>query len=116
MLREAAEQFATEPVSVILCDANGVVLSRDTGDSAPRAAPRPRLAGPGFSYAEQHVGTNGIGTALEGGGPAQVFGHEHYVEHLEELACAGVPVRHPVTQQGARRHRPDLLAPRRRTA
>ena len=52
---------------------------------------------PGFSYAEQFVGTNGIGTALEARGPAQVFGHEHYVERLEELACAGAPIRHPVT-------------------
>jgi transcriptional regulator of acetoin/glycerol metabolism len=28
-----------------------------------------------------------------------VFGHEHYVEHLEDLACAGVPIRHPVTHK-----------------
>lgn len=52
---------------------------------------------PGFSYAEQHVGTNGIGTALEGRRPTEVFGHEHFVEHLEDLACAGAPIRHPVT-------------------
>jgi transcriptional regulator of acetoin/glycerol metabolism len=26
-----------------------------------------------------------------------VFGHEHYAEHLEDLACAGVPIRHPVS-------------------
>jgi transcriptional regulator of acetoin/glycerol metabolism len=26
-----------------------------------------------------------------------VFGHEHYVEHLEDMACAGAPVRHPLT-------------------
>ena len=52
---------------------------------------------PGFSYAEQFVGTNGIGTALEGGRPMHVFGHEHYAEHLEDLACAGVPIHHPIT-------------------
>jgi transcriptional regulator of acetoin/glycerol metabolism len=99
VLREAAERFDAEPVSIILCDAGGVVLSRDTGESVlERRLDRVRLA-PGFSYAEQHVGTNGIGTALEGGGPVHVFGHEHYVEHLEELACAGVPVRHPVTRK-----------------
>ena len=74
---------------MILCDADGVVLSRRTGDSGARASPQPGVAGPGFSYAEQFVGTNGIGTALEARGPAQVFGHEHYVERLEELACAG---------------------------
>src|SRR5581483_9137040 len=26
-----------------------------------------------------------------------VFGHEHYAEHLENLACAGAPIRHPIT-------------------
>ena len=51
---------------------------------------------PGFSYAEEFVGTNGIGTALEVGGPAYVFGHEHYAEDLEGLACAGVPIRDPI--------------------
>ena len=99
VLAEAAEQFTSEPVSVILCDANGVVLTRDTGDERlEKSLDRVWLA-PGFSYAEEHVGTNGIGTALEGGGPARVFGHEHYVEHLEEFACTGVPVRHPVTHK-----------------
>ena len=33
VLRDIADLFATEPVSVILCDADGVVLSRRTGDS-----------------------------------------------------------------------------------
>ena len=97
VLRDVADQFATEPVSVILCDAGGVVLERRSGDSAlDRHLDRVFLA-PGFSYAERYVGTNGIGSALEGGGPTQVFGHEHYVDNLEDLACAGVPVRHPVT-------------------
>ena len=26
-----------------------------------------------------------------------VFGHEHYAEHLEDLACAGVPIHHPIS-------------------
>ena len=99
VLREAAEQFGNEPVSVILCDANGIVLTRDTGDARLEANLDRVWLAPGFSYAEEHVGTNGIGTALEGGGPARVFGHEHYVEHLEEFACTGVPVRHPVTHK-----------------
>jgi transcriptional regulator of acetoin/glycerol metabolism len=43
------------------------------------------------------VGTNGIGTALEGGQPMHVFGHEHYAEDLEDLACAGVPIQHPIS-------------------
>lgn len=97
VLATIADLFATEPVSVILCDATGTVLSRRTGDSGlQRHLDRVWLA-PGFSYAEQYVGTNGIGTALEARQAAQVFGHEHFVENLEELACAGVPIRHPVS-------------------
>jgi sigma-54 dependent transcriptional regulator, acetoin dehydrogenase operon transcriptional activator AcoR len=97
VLREVADQFGAEPVSVILCDADGVVLERRSGDSGLERHLDRVMLSPGFSYAERHVGTNGIGSALEGGGPAQVFGHEHYVEHLEDLACAGVPIRHPGT-------------------
>jgi sigma-54 dependent transcriptional regulator, acetoin dehydrogenase operon transcriptional activator AcoR len=97
IILEASAQFSNEPVSVILTDSEGVVLERRTGDSRlQRQLDQVSLA-PGFSYAEEFVGTNGIGTALEGRGPAQVFGHEHYVENLEDLACAGAPIHHPTT-------------------
>ena len=43
------------------------------------------------------MGTNGIGTALEGGQSAHVFGHEHFAENLEDLACAGVPINDPIS-------------------
>ncbi|MGH3568441.1 MAG: sigma-54-dependent Fis family transcriptional regulator [Pseudonocardia sp.] len=97
IIAEIADQFATEPISVILTDHDGVVLERRTGDSALAQHLDHIWLAPGFSYAERYVGTNGIGTALEGRGPAAVFGHEHYVEHLEDMACAGAPIRHPVT-------------------
>jgi transcriptional regulator of acetoin/glycerol metabolism len=97
VLLQIADLFATEPVSVILCDSDGVVLSRRTGDSGLEQHLNRVWLAPGFSYAERFVGTNGIGTALEARGPAQVFGHEHYVERLEDLACAGAPIRHPVS-------------------
>lgn len=97
IVAELADQFTTEPVSVILCDAEGVVLERRTGDSALHQHLNRVWLAPGFSYAERYVGTNGIGTALEGRRATEVFGHEHYVEHLEDLACAGAPIRHPVS-------------------
>lgn len=97
ILEEVADQLATEPMSVILCDDDGVVLQRRTGDSTLDRHLDSIWLAPGFSYAERYVGTNGIGTALEGRGPAQVFGHEHFVENLEDLACAGEPIRHPVS-------------------
>lgn len=97
ILSDVADQMAGEPVSVILTDADGVVLDRRTGDSALHQHLDRVWLAPGFSYAEKFIGTNGIGTALEGRGPVQVFGHEHYVEHLADLACAGAPIWHPVS-------------------
>ncbi len=97
IIDDVADQLAGEAVSLILTDHDGVVLERRTGDSAlSQHLDRVWLA-PGFSYAEKFVGTNGIGTALEGRGPVQVFGHEHYIDHLADLACAGAPIWHPVT-------------------
>jgi len=97
VLQNLHEILEGQPISVILTDAHGVALSRLTADhDLERHLDRVQLA-PGFSYAEESVGTNGIGTALESGQAAHVFGHEHYAEHLEDLACAAVPIRHPIS-------------------
>ena len=97
VLRHLREHLDGQPISVILTDAAGVVLTRLAADhDLDRHLDSVQLA-PGFSYAEESVGTNGIGTALEGGRPMHVFGHEHYAENLEDLACAGVPIRHPIS-------------------
>ena len=97
ILRRLREQLDGQPISLILTDSTGMVLSRLTGDiDLHRHLDSVQLA-PGFSYAERFVGTNGIGTALEGGRAMHVFGHEHYAENLEDLACAGVPIQHPIT-------------------
>jgi transcriptional regulator of acetoin/glycerol metabolism len=97
VLRRLHEQLAGQAISILLTDATGLVLSRRTGDAGlDRHLDRVHLA-PGFSYAEQFVGTNGIGTALEAGSATQVYGHEHYAEDLETLACAGVPIHDPLS-------------------
>ncbi|MFF0269813.1 sigma-54-dependent Fis family transcriptional regulator [Kribbella sp. NPDC004536] len=96
VLRKLHENLDGQPISVILTDRSGLVLQRLTADAGlARHLDKVYLA-PGFSYAEEFAGTNGIGTALEGGGPMHVFGHEHYAEDLEDLACAGVPIKHPL--------------------
>ena len=74
VLQDLRESLQGEMVSVILTDAHGVALSRLTADrDLERHLDRVQLA-PGFSYAEEFVGTNGIGTALESGQAAHVFG------------------------------------------
>src|SRR5271170_5775879 len=97
VLRRLREQLDGQPISIILTDANGMVLDRLTADHDLERALDSVMLAPGFSYAEDRVGTNGIGTALEAGGPAHVFGHEHYAEHLEQFGCAGVPIHDPVS-------------------
>ena len=97
VLRRLHEQLTGQSVSVILTDPGGVVLSRMTGDAGFERHLDSVLLAPGFNYSEEHVGTNGIGTALEVGGPAHVFGHEHYAENLDRLSCAGVPIHHPMS-------------------
>jgi sigma-54 dependent transcriptional regulator, acetoin dehydrogenase operon transcriptional activator AcoR len=95
VLRRLHEHLDGQPISVILTERNGLVVRRLTADAQlSRYLDRVHLA-PGFSYSEQLVGTNGIGTALECGGPMHIFGHEHYAADLEDLACVGVPIKHP---------------------
>jgi sigma-54 dependent transcriptional regulator, acetoin dehydrogenase operon transcriptional activator AcoR len=97
VLRNLRDNLQGQPVSVMLTDARGVLLYRLTADrDFERHLDGVQLL-PGFSYAEEFAGTNGIGTALESGQAAHVFGHEHYAEHLEDLACAAQPVRHPIS-------------------
>jgi transcriptional regulator of acetoin/glycerol metabolism len=97
VLQHLREHLDGQPISIILTDPAGLVLARmDAGRDLDAHLDRVNLS-PGFSYAEEYVGTNGIGTALEGGRPMHVFGHEHYAENLEDLACAGVPIHHPIS-------------------
>jgi transcriptional regulator of acetoin/glycerol metabolism len=97
VLGQLRDNLADQSVSTILADAAGVVLSRMTmDDDLERLLDKVMLA-TGFSYAEASVGTNGIGTALEGGQPAYVMGHEHYTEQLADLLSAGVPLYHPIS-------------------
>jgi len=97
VLRELFESLEGQPVSVVLTDASGLLVYRLTGDRQLERQLDSMLFAPGFCYAESAVGTNGIGTALETGEPAEVFGHEHYAEQFEGMACAGAPVLDPVT-------------------
>jgi sigma-54 dependent transcriptional regulator, acetoin dehydrogenase operon transcriptional activator AcoR len=97
VLRRVADDLATQAVSVILTSADGVVLERVCSDARMmRALDSVRLSR-GYSYAEEFVGTNGIGTSLETGRPTYIRGAEHYMGTLGRLACAGAPIRDAIT-------------------
>jgi transcriptional regulator of acetoin/glycerol metabolism len=85
--------LAGAPMSVILTDARGCVLERRAGEASLNKHLDKILLAPGFSYAEQFVGTNGIGTAIEARRPYRVFGSEHFSERLQAMSCAGTPIR-----------------------
>jgi transcriptional regulator of acetoin/glycerol metabolism len=99
VLRRIATDLASQAVSVILTSADGLVLERVVADPRIlRALDDVRLAR-GYSYAEEFAGTNGIGTTLETGTPTFIQGSEHYVGTLGRLACAGSPIRDPITRR-----------------
>ncbi|MFD7306713.1 GAF domain-containing protein [Promicromonospora sp. NPDC059942] len=89
--------LAGEPVSLLLTDADGLVLDRLSGDRALlRSLDAVHLA-PGFSYAEREAGTNGLGLALADRAPTVVRADEHYALSLCTYTCAAAPVLDPVT-------------------
>lgn len=96
ILNRLHEQLADDPVSTMVTDRNGVVLSRQLShEGLTTRLNRVRLA-PGHVFAERYVGTNGIGTALASGRPVMIAGSQHYVEALRDFHCAAVPILHPV--------------------
>ncbi|WP_322031093.1 sigma-54-dependent Fis family transcriptional regulator [Paraburkholderia sp. J76] len=79
---------------VLLTDRNGVILhsfaDSDFVEKAQRVALRP-----GVSWAEQHRGTNAIGTALVEGQPTTVHAGEHFLRANHTLTCSCAPIADP---------------------
>ncbi|SHK33461.1 Transcriptional regulator of acetoin/glycerol metabolism [Pseudonocardia thermophila] len=99
VLDRLQERLTDLPVTAALTDEKGRLLDRrDTGQDLARTWDRVYFA-PGFSYAEAHAGTNGVGTALEEGRPVFVMGPEHFTERSSQFACAGAPIRNPLTRR-----------------
>ncbi|HWC80849.1 MAG TPA: helix-turn-helix domain-containing protein [Pseudonocardiaceae bacterium] len=96
VLEDLRDGLSDEPVSLMLTDADGIVLSRicDEG-TLTRALDRTYLA-PGFAFSEREAGTNGLGLALADRVPSLVRGAEHYCLGLRGYTCAAAPVLHPV--------------------
>jgi transcriptional regulator of acetoin/glycerol metabolism len=99
VLRRIADDLSAQAVSVVLTSADGLVLDRIAADNQIEGMLDDVRLARGYSYAEEFAGTNGIGTALETGRPAFIQGSEHYVSTLGQLACAGAPIREPITRR-----------------
>jgi transcriptional regulator of acetoin/glycerol metabolism len=79
---------------VTVVDAGGRLVGA-WGDGVPDAS-EARLA-PWHSWSETTTGTNGMGTALHGGGLTAVWGPEHWCAGFHSLDCLGVAIQDAVT-------------------
>ncbi|WP_240795085.1 sigma-54-dependent Fis family transcriptional regulator [Rhodococcus zopfii] len=84
-------------LSVALSDEHARVLVRRDNDPVLAAKLDKVYFAPGFTYAEELVGTNGVGTALETGMAVYVDGAQHYHESIQYFTCAGAPIHNPTT-------------------
>ncbi|MFJ2193183.1 SpoIIE family protein phosphatase [Kitasatospora sp. NPDC087861] len=97
VLDRLASRFAGSRMNVALADADGAVLQRRFGEaSMVRQLPAIQSV-PGFVFAEQYGGTNGIGLALAERRLVHIFGAEHFAERAQSNACTATPVRDPLS-------------------
>lgn len=97
VLDRLQSRFAGTEMNISVADGNGTVLLRRFG----RASMADRLPAiqtvPGFVFAEQFAGTNGIGLALAERTLISVYGAEHFAERSQGSACRALPVRDPLS-------------------
>ena len=97
VLTQLHRTLVAEPISLMLTDADGLVLNRLSGDtSLLRALDGVHLA-PGFTFSEREAGTNGLGMALADRVASVVQAEQHYNDSLRGYTCAAVPVLDPIT-------------------
>jgi transcriptional regulator of acetoin/glycerol metabolism len=94
-----SDQLAGMPVWAFLADRECRLVSYVVGDPALTPELEARGAFPGARFAEDVVGTNGLGTAVEQQRPFIVAGSEHYRAYESLATTAGAPVRDPVTRR-----------------
>ncbi|MPY62681.1 SpoIIE family protein phosphatase [Streptomyces spongiae] len=89
-------RFAGSSMNISVADAHGTVLLRRFGEASMiRSLPAIQSV-PGFVFAEQVAGTNGIGLALADRRLIQVHGAEHFAERSQASACRALPVHDPL--------------------
>ncbi|MFI0808927.1 SpoIIE family protein phosphatase [Streptomyces echinatus] len=97
VLDRLRDRFAGSQMNICVADASGTVLLRRFGEaSLARSLPAIQRV-PGFVFAEQFAGTNGIGLALAERQLIRVYGAEHFAERAQTSACRALPVRDPLS-------------------
>ncbi|MGI5125538.1 GAF domain-containing protein [Pseudonocardia sp. CA-107938] len=97
LLRNTLVSIADEAMHVMLVtDADGTILWREGAASLLRVADDSGLV-PGFSVAEEAIGTNAMGTTLAVDAPVSIHSAEHLVRTFHRWTCAAAPVHDPDT-------------------
>jgi transcriptional regulator of acetoin/glycerol metabolism len=99
VLQRVADDLAAQTVGVLLTSTDAVVLERTAAQVSVLNAWDTTSIAPGYGMTEEAAGNNGIGTALETGRPAFIRGGEHYVAMWFGFACAGSPIRDPISRR-----------------
>ncbi|UUU43809.1 SpoIIE family protein phosphatase [Streptomyces sp. NBC_00162] len=85
--------FSGSLMNICLADGHGTVLERRFGEKSMLRHLSAIQSVPGFVFAEQFAGTNGIGLTLAERRLCQVYGAEHFAERSQSSACTAIPVR-----------------------
>ena len=93
---EVADIFSGSRSIMLLTNNDGVVLDA-VGDRQTLEKGENIHLTRGGDWREEAVGTNGIGTALATGRPAQVHAAEHFCEGIKAWTCAAAPIFEPGT-------------------
>ncbi|MEU6371839.1 SpoIIE family protein phosphatase [Streptomyces sp. NPDC046909] len=97
VLKNLASSLSEAGMTIALCDGQGRMVQRLGGGRVLCERLDDVNFAPGFDASERVVGTNGVGTALAERNPVYVVGREHFADCLQPFACAGSPVRNPLS-------------------
>ncbi|WP_257234468.1 SpoIIE family protein phosphatase [Streptomyces sp. JV178] len=97
VLSRLTASLSNVSMTIVLCDGQARVVQRHGGDRRLLSRLDAVNFAPGFCASEAAAGTNGVGTALAERGPVYVLGREHFADCLSPFACAGAPVRDPLS-------------------
>lgn len=99
VLTRLADLLVGTGTSLVITDSGGRVLWRCVSDRALRRELDEMAIVEGFSFGEEHAGTNGLGTSLESRRVTTVRGGEHFKAPFHRFTCVAAPVTHPLTRR-----------------
>jgi transcriptional regulator of acetoin/glycerol metabolism len=92
-LERLAATLAATACSLLLVDAQGIVVQASKPSAGAREALGHRVACPGTDLSEAALGTNAPALALRTGRSCRIDGGEHFLEQVAVMRCAAAPIR-----------------------